>query len=170
MNFDMDADVQFLVNSVASGALIILIGLAARLLELRYKENKYWQYILNPELIKPKFRMLFHVQVNRYLLKHKLQKNCYSQSWFSNTENASFFAALGFGALFFISRQKSFLIVCHRISVFQKKQELCLFLKREKTKKKNDFLWFSLREREREGEKECFVQLFSYIFWSNFPL
>ncbi|CAO2826102.1 unnamed protein product [Amaranthus hypochondriacus] len=47
---------------VVSGALIILIGLASRLLELRYKENKYWQYILNPELIKPKFRMLFHVQ------------------------------------------------------------------------------------------------------------
>ncbi|XP_021857442.2 uncharacterized protein [Spinacia oleracea] len=53
-------DNTFLV--VVSGALIILIGLAARWLELHYGENKYWQHILNPELTMLKFQMLFPLQ------------------------------------------------------------------------------------------------------------
>lgn len=56
-----------LVHSVVSGALIILIGLAARWLELHYGENKYWQHILNPELTMLKFQMLFPLQVHTYL-------------------------------------------------------------------------------------------------------
>lgn len=53
-------DCTFLV--VVSGALIIFVGLAARWLELRYRENKYWQHILNPELTKSKFPILFPLQ------------------------------------------------------------------------------------------------------------
>ncbi|KMS95014.1 hypothetical protein BVRB_013220 isoform A [Beta vulgaris subsp. vulgaris] len=53
-------DNTFLV--VVSGALIIIVGQAARWLELRFEENKFWQHILNPEFTKPKFPMLFHLQ------------------------------------------------------------------------------------------------------------
>ncbi|KAL2897090.1 GPI ethanolamine phosphate transferase 1 [Bienertia sinuspersici] len=47
---------------IVSGALIILIGLAARWLEHRCEQNKYWQHIINPDLTKPRFRMLVHLQ------------------------------------------------------------------------------------------------------------
>lgn len=47
---------------IGSGALIILIGVAARLLELYAQESKYWQTMINHELSKPKLPMLFHLQ------------------------------------------------------------------------------------------------------------
>ncbi|KAJ8423594.1 hypothetical protein Cgig2_030660 [Carnegiea gigantea] len=51
---------------IGSGALIILIGIAARLLELYAKESKYWPTIINHELSKPKLPMLFHLQVLQF--------------------------------------------------------------------------------------------------------
>ncbi|XP_074302204.1 uncharacterized protein LOC141633684 isoform X1 [Silene latifolia] len=47
---------------VASGGLIVIVGGAARWLELHSEDNKYWLHILNHELTKPKVPMLFHLQ------------------------------------------------------------------------------------------------------------
>ncbi|KAJ7970891.1 GPI ethanolamine phosphate transferase 1 [Quillaja saponaria] len=47
---------------IASGAIIIIIGVAARWLDVHAGRNKYWQSICNHQLKKPKFPMLFHLQ------------------------------------------------------------------------------------------------------------
>ncbi|KAH9617396.1 hypothetical protein KSS87_019132 [Heliosperma pusillum] len=47
---------------VASGGLIVIVGGAARWLELHSEDNKYCLHILNHELTKPKLPMLFHLQ------------------------------------------------------------------------------------------------------------
>ncbi|GAV74818.1 Sulfatase domain-containing protein/Lipase_3 domain-containing protein/PigN domain-containing protein [Cephalotus follicularis] len=47
---------------IASGATIIIIGIAARWLDLHGEGNKYWLSICNHETRKPKFPMLFHLQ------------------------------------------------------------------------------------------------------------
>ncbi|KAL9275345.1 GPI ethanolamine phosphate transferase 1-like protein [Drosera capensis] len=48
---------------VASGALIIVIGIVARWLELSNKQNKYWLFLVNQDIFKPKLPMLLHLQV-----------------------------------------------------------------------------------------------------------
>lgn len=47
---------------VASGAMIIIIGIVARYLDLYAKENKYWISLLNCDK-ETKFPFLFHLQV-----------------------------------------------------------------------------------------------------------
>lgn len=47
---------------IVSGAMIILIGIVARWLNL-HAEGKYWLSISNHEVEKPKFPMLFQLQV-----------------------------------------------------------------------------------------------------------
>ncbi|XP_024024305.1 GPI ethanolamine phosphate transferase 1 [Morus notabilis] len=48
---------------IGSGAMIIIIGIAARWLDLHAEGNKYWLSLCNHEIKKPKFPMLFHLQV-----------------------------------------------------------------------------------------------------------
>ncbi|XP_050271351.1 uncharacterized protein LOC126714970 [Quercus robur] len=47
---------------IASGAMIILIGLVARWLDLHAEGNKFWLSISNHGVKRPKFPMLFHLQ------------------------------------------------------------------------------------------------------------
>nr|POF00068.1 gpi ethanolamine phosphate transferase 1 [Quercus suber] len=47
---------------IASGAMIILIGLVARWLDLHAEGNKFWLNISNHGVKRPKFPMLFHLQ------------------------------------------------------------------------------------------------------------
>ncbi|KAF8378328.1 hypothetical protein HHK36_029667 [Tetracentron sinense] len=47
---------------IASGAMIILIGVAMRWFDSSTKGNKYWLCILNCDEQKPRFPMLFHLQ------------------------------------------------------------------------------------------------------------
>ncbi|XP_002517397.2 GPI ethanolamine phosphate transferase 1 isoform X2 [Ricinus communis] len=47
---------------IASGVIIITIGIAARWLDQHSEGNKYWLSICNHEAEKPRFRMLFYVQ------------------------------------------------------------------------------------------------------------
>ncbi|KAK2647549.1 hypothetical protein Ddye_015038 [Dipteronia dyeriana] len=47
---------------IVSGAMIIIIGAAARWLDLHSERNKYWQSICCHEFKKPRFPMLFHLQ------------------------------------------------------------------------------------------------------------
>lgn len=44
--------------------MIIMIGMAARWLDLHAGENKYWLSICNHEMKKPRFPMLFQLQVS----------------------------------------------------------------------------------------------------------
>ncbi|KAL9265009.1 GPI ethanolamine phosphate transferase 1-like protein, partial [Drosera capensis] len=48
---------------VASGALIIVVGIVPRWLELSNKQNKYWLSLVHQDIFKPKLPMLFHLQV-----------------------------------------------------------------------------------------------------------
>lgn len=45
--------------------MIIIIGIAARWLDLHAEGNKYWLSLCNHEIKKPKFPMLFHLQVQK---------------------------------------------------------------------------------------------------------
>ncbi|GMN42444.1 hypothetical protein TIFTF001_011660 [Ficus carica] len=47
---------------IGSGAMIIIIGIAARWLDLHAKGNKYWLSLCNHEMKKPKYPLLFHLQ------------------------------------------------------------------------------------------------------------
>lgn len=55
-----------LVCRIGSGAMIIIIGIAARWLDLHAKGNKYWLSLCNHEMKKPKFPLLFHLQVRGF--------------------------------------------------------------------------------------------------------
>ena len=45
--------------------MIIIIGTAARWLDLHAEGNKYWLSLCNHEMKKPKFPLLFHLQVQK---------------------------------------------------------------------------------------------------------
>lgn len=47
---------------IGSGAMIIIIGIAARWLDLHAKGDKFWLSLCNHEMKKPKFPLLFHLQ------------------------------------------------------------------------------------------------------------
>ncbi|PON75994.1 GPI ethanolamine phosphate transferase [Trema orientale] len=47
---------------IGSGALIIIIGIAARWLDMHAEGNKYWLGLCNHEMKKPRFPGLFHLQ------------------------------------------------------------------------------------------------------------
>lgn len=51
------------VHRIGSGVMIIMIGVAARLLDLHTEGNKYWLSICNHDKKQPKFPMLFQFQV-----------------------------------------------------------------------------------------------------------
>lgn len=56
---------QYFYCSVASGAIIILIGIAARWFDSSTKRNNYWLRISNYHKQKSRFPMLFHLQVSK---------------------------------------------------------------------------------------------------------
>lgn len=64
---------RYFYCSVASGAIIILIGIAARWFDSSTKRNNYWLRISNYHKQKSRFPMLFHLQVSNW--------NLFLRSW-----------------------------------------------------------------------------------------